>query len=334
MSSSIERFKRMTQRSGLNMKQKAETEARRYFRKYLNESPTAVEVQVTIPDEVSVTDSTRTVLVMITDITLNDQRALDEKYIHFDLDTEIDVGCYVKWRGKDWLLVFEETNSFDSHRTFIMKYCNQVFRFLYNGEVYNIPASVTNLTLYSDGLADGVYLSRADAKRNIKIGSNPITRMVDLGHRFMLTGKTVFRVTHIDNFSQPRVIACIILQTAIIPKDDLENNIAYNEVFDINNDEEEILHKQTPVGELEDDIYIEGSDKIFLGSEESYFSNKINTSWYFEEGEEAFTITSSGNGVCNVVATTQSKYIGYKGILSADVDGKVTQKEIVIKNYF
>lgn len=331
--SSIERFKRMTQRSGLNMKQKAETEARRTFRKYLEESPTAVEVQATIPDEVNVTDSTRTVLVMITDVTLNDQRALDEKYIHFELDTEIEVGCYVRWRGKDWLLAFEETNAFDSHRTFIMKYCNQVFRFLYNGEVYDIPSSVTNLTLYSDGLADGVYVSRADAKRNIKMGYNPITRMVDLGHRFMLTNKTVFRVTHIDNFSQPRVIACIVLQTAIIPKDDLENNIAYNETFDIENDTEETIPEETPVDVL-DGIFIEGSDKIFLGSEESYFSNKINTSWYFEEGEKAFTITSTGNGVCNVIATTQSKYIGHKGILYAEVDGEVTQKEIVIKNYF
>ena len=330
---SIKRFRRVSQRSGYSMKEKAEVEARRNFRKMLNETPSAERLQATVPDEVSVTENTRTILAMVNDIALNDQRTLDEKYIHVDIETNIEVGCYVKWRNVDWLLIFEEVNGFNTHRTFVMKRCNQIFRFMYNGEVYNIPVSATNLTLYSDGLADGVYVSRADAKRNIKFGLNPITKLVDLGHRIMLTNKTVFRVTHIDDFSQNGVMACIVLQTAIIPKDDLENNIAYNEFTVV---EEDVEEPKDEIVEMEDigQVHIEGSDYIYLGSEESYFSNINNTLWYFDEGEKAFTITTTGNGICNIVASTDSRYIGHKAILYAEVDGYITQKEIVVKNYF
>ena len=89
---SIKRFRRVSQRSGYSMKEKAEVEARRNFRKMLNETPSAERLQATVPDEVSVTENTRTILAMVNDIALNDQRTLDEKYIHVDIETNIEVG--------------------------------------------------------------------------------------------------------------------------------------------------------------------------------------------------------------------------------------------------
>lgn len=327
--SAVERFRRFAQRSGMDRKEKAENEARRNFRKLLRETPSAEEIQATVPDEVSVTSSTRTILAMVNDIALNDQRALDEKYIHVENDTDIDVGCYVRWREKNWLLTFEEVNGFDTHKTFVMKRCNQIFRFMYNDEIYDIPVSATNLTLYSDGLADGVYVSRADAKRNVKFGSNPITRMVDLGHRVMLTNKTVFRVTHMDDFSYNGLIGCIVLQTAIIPEDDLENNVAYNPNFIIgdNGDGDQ---------GTTDKLYVQGSDSIFLGSEEVYISNRVNIIWTLEDESGAFTMTSSSSNACNICVSTDSRYIGCKAMLIATTgDGsEMYHKEIVVKNYF
>ena len=206
---SLNRYKRRVQRSGETIKEKAVNEGIRNFRKTLMENPTAYEVQATIPDEVSVTRDTRFIMALITDVALNDQSALDDKYIHVDIEEDIDVGCYVKWKDINWILVYEEVNGFATHKKFVMKRCNQIFRYKQNDVIYDIPVSVTNLTLYSDGLADGKFLSRADAKRNIKMGSNPVTRSMDLGTRIMLTNKTVFRFTHIDNFSKEGLIACI-----------------------------------------------------------------------------------------------------------------------------
>lgn len=319
---SLSRFKRRAQRSGENRKEKAINEGIRNFRKVLNENPTCSEVQATVPDEVCITDSTRYIMAMITDVALNDKSALDDKYIHVDIEEDIDVGCYVKWQGINWLLVFQEVNGFPTHKTFVMKRCNQIFRFKQNGVIYDIPVSVTNLTLYSDGLADGKYLSRADAKRNIKFGSSPVTRSIDLGNRIMLTNKTVFRFTHIDNFSYEGLIACIGLQTTLIPQDDTENNIAYNPDS-----------MEDKIQDIPSSTEIDGEDYIYLGSEESYYIDAPNITWGL--GDDICKVESVNNGVCTISATKDSKYIGHIVTLYAK-NGKnlVAMKDITIKGYF
>ena len=81
---SIKRYIRKSQRSGETMKEKAVNEGRRNFTKILNENPTSFEIQATIPDEVCITSNSRYIMALITDVTLNDQRTMDEKYIHYD----------------------------------------------------------------------------------------------------------------------------------------------------------------------------------------------------------------------------------------------------------
>lgn len=319
---SLSRFKRRAQRSGENRKEKAINEGIRNFRKVLNENPTCCEVQATIPDEVCITNATRYIMAMITDVALNDKSALDDKYIHVDVEEDIDVGCYVKWQGINWLLVFQEVNGFPTHKTFVMKRCNQIFRLKQNDVIYDIPVSVTNLTLYSDGLADGKYLSRADAKRNIKFGSSPVTRNIDLGHRIMLTNKTVFRFTHIDNFSYEGLIACIAIQTALVPQDDTESNIAYNPSI-IEDESQDIPSSSS----------IDGEEYIYLGSEEAYCIDAPNITW--ELNDDICKVKSVENGVCRIYATKDSKYIGHTVTLYAkNGNNTVAMKDITIKGYF
>ena len=316
-------YKRRVKRSGEGYKKRAINEGIRNFSKTLGENPTAHEVQATVPDEVCITSDTRYLTALITDVALNDQRALDDKYIHVDVEENIDVGCYVKWQGINWLLVYQEVNGFQTHKTFVMKRCNQIFRFKQNGIIYDIPVSVTNLTLYSDGLADGKFLSRADAKRNIKYGSSPVTRSIDLGNRIMLTNKTVFRFTHIDNFSQEGLIASIGLQTAIVPLDDLENNIAYNpDMIEGDKTQEDI-----PISSE-----IEGEDYIYLGSDEMYFMDVPDVEWTLSD--DICSIKSVNNGVCTISATKDSKYIGYAVTLYAKYNDVTVMKDIIIKGYF
>ena len=318
---SIKRYIRKSQRSGATIKEKAVNEGRRNFTKILNENPTSFEIQATIPDEVCITSNTRYIMALITDVTLNDQRALDDKYIHVDFEENIDVGCYVKWQGINWLLVYQEVNGFPTHKTFVMKRCNQIFRFKQDDVIYDIPVSVTNLTLYSDGLADGKFLSRADAKRNIKFGSSPVTRNIDLGYRIMLTNKTVFRFTHIDSFSHEGLISSIGLQTAIVPLDDIENNIAYNPST-------EDIEKEEPVSVSS----ISGEAYLYLGTEEVYSIDSSSVKWSLSD--DVCTVRSDGNGVCTISAPKDSKYIGHVVTLYAKYNGTTLMKDIIIKGYF
>ena len=321
---SLNRFKRRAQRSGENRKEKSINEGIRNFRKTLRENPTCYEIQATVPDEISVTSSTRYIVALITDVTLNDQRALDDKYIHVDIEEDIDVGCYVRWQDINWLLVYQEVNGFATHKTFVMKRCNQMFRFKQNDIIYDIPVSVTNLTLYSDGLADGKFLSKADAKRNIKFGSSPLTRSIDLGNRIMLTNKTVFRFTHIDNFSQEGLITCIGLQTAITPLDDTENNIAHNPDMTKTDEVED-----TPSSSVE----IDGEEYIYLGGDSVYYIDNPDVVW--ELSDNICEVKSVDRGVCKVLATKDSKYIGHTTTLYAKYKNEtIAIKDITVKGYF
>ena len=145
---SISKFKRRVSRSGDTLKEKAENEISRNFKKLLKENPNCYEVQATQPNEVYVTEGSKTISVMINDIALNDKTAVDEKYIHVDKEENIDVGCYVKWRNLNWLLVFEEVNAINSHKTFVMKRCNQLFKFIYEDELYAATPDVVGKNVF------------------------------------------------------------------------------------------------------------------------------------------------------------------------------------------
>lgn len=145
--SSIANFKRRSQRSGITQKEKMVTELRRNFEKQVKESPSGYIVQATLPDDLNITSETRWMKCLINNVTLNDQRVLDEKYLHVFCDEDIEIGCYIYWQNAYWLLIFMEHNSIESHKTFTMRRCNQVIKHRYNNKVWDIPVSIENLTI-------------------------------------------------------------------------------------------------------------------------------------------------------------------------------------------
>lgn len=322
---SISKYKNRQQRKGGTLKDRVLNEGIHQFKTHLRNSPTAHSLQVTDVDEIEVTSKTKFIKCFITNVTLNDQRTMDEKYIHFDLEANVDIGCYVKWQGLDWLIVFREYNSANTHKTFVMKMCNQIFKYMYNDKIYNIPIVATNLTLYSDGMADGIYTSRPDAKRNIIMGDNPVTRLVDLGARIMLTNLTVFRVTHIDDFSHNGIKTMIIYQTTLIPEDNLKENVAYNPPHLPPSYEGQLL-------QCEDVIYIGGdldisiSDKYKGEVEWSCVSKNSSGALIYKDGKKA-----------TLRAISDSRHIGQEIIVEVyDLDNYevLDTKIITIKGFF
>ena len=213
-----------------------------------------------------------------------------------------------------------------------MRKCGQIFKYKYKGEVYPIPICISNLTLYSDGMADTVHTSIPDSKREIKFGLNDITKTIDLGTRFAVTNKTVFRITHINNFEHndgdtgtPGVVTAIGLQTAITSKDDMENNIAFNEdsyveEIDINPD------------------HIVGEDSLVIGSTSRYSTGRSGCIWRLREKYEFITIVKQDydKAFCDLKAMSNGRYVGKVAILELvnSVNGKVMEtKEVKIKGF-
>lgn len=296
----LERYKKRVGRGARSQKEFTIKEIERNFMQYLEDSPTAVSVPMTSPEEIGITKKTKRVLCAINDLTVNDKKAYDEKKVLVPNSVNVDVGCYFFWDNCYWIIIFKEHKTLNTYKKFIARRCNQIFKYKVNGVVYDIPVNVENLTMYSDGLADQKYTSQQDSKRMITFGSNPVTRTIKAGTRIMLTGKTVFRITHLNDFEYngaytgaEGIIKVLVLQTTLIEEDDLENNIAWNKIGD---------NVLTPPP-----FTICGDKKIMIGSKKTYVVNNMseNHKWvvidnnnvaeYLVNEDNSITITATRN---------------------------------------
>lgn len=304
----MSKYKKHRERFGLGgktPKEKRIIQLKLSFKKYQNETPTCQELQITDVGEAFITDSTKKVLVGITDISNNDTKQLDEKNLVVERDVNVDVGCYVRYDNSDWLIQFEEHKLMPTYRKFTMRKCNQIYVYKYKGVNYNIPISVENLTMYSDGQSDGRYFTFPDAKRHVWYGKNAITETIQIGARIMLTNRTVFKSTHINDFEYPGLIKNLVLQTALIHKDDLDENIAWNK--DENSDEM-----------IPGIIYGEGM--LYVTSTSEYkieHSGLVN--WVFDERDldNIVKIISIENNKCTLKSMGGMKTVGKQFTLIA-----------------
>lgn len=307
MTSILDNYKKRVGVGAKDAREYTVKEIERNFLEYLHTSPTCHEVKMTDPEEVEITDSTKTVLCSINDLTQNDKRALDEKKVLVPRETNVDVGCYFFWDNCYWIIIFKEHKTLETYKKFIARRCNQILNYKLNGKVYKIPISIENLTMYSDGLADLKYTSQQDSKRMFTFGSNPVTRTIIANTRVMLTGKTVFRVTHINDFEYNGaftgahgIIKTLVLQTTLIEGDDLKNNIAYNEG---------VSDAIKPVEKLS----IKGDSFIMTGGKRTYTMEGFDSatmSWKIKAKEGFATTTVNRDNSLSLQISSNVNYTG------------------------
>lgn len=274
------------------------------FEKYLNQSPTCIEVPISIPNQFPDLTKLNKELVSINDISNNDKKSLDEKKLLTRNSLNIGLGCYLYYDNSWWLVIFKESKTINSYQKYIIRRCNQIIKYKYSGKVYDIPVSILNMTLYANGLQSNVYTTRQDAKRDVWYGSNEITNSIDIKTRLMLTRKTVFEVTHVNDFEYPGLIKVLVNQVESFDTDDKDNNVAWNP-----NDKDnsfETTHK------------IQGNKFIYQGGKNTYKIDGLSTiEWLLKESSEYVTLINNSDGTCTIQASSLSQSIGTKVILIA-----------------
>lgn len=320
------RYKKKILNNTNTLREKETLELQWYFENVtLKTMPSVSHIQITDPDEYTITETTKYCDVILEDITNNDKKALDEKNMYTKISENIDVGCYIYFDNSFWLVIFKEHKTINDKKHFIVRRCNQFVNYKYKGKLYRIPVSIENLTMYSDGLADGVYISTEDAKRQIWFGNNPITRLLTVGTRVMLTHNTVFRITHINDFEfvgnetgSDGIIKALVLQTGVLKQDDLENNIAYNG--------EEI--EKAP--DIEEEFKIMGSDKIYMGSYDTYTINKKSILFYLE-GSPYARLEKIDDNTCRIRVASDSKCVGqFITLIAKDKDNNIIDRKRIL----
>lgn len=296
---------------GANTLRELETiRAKDDFDRYMKTSPSVKMRYVTDVDEPCITEKTKQVPIALVDFTENDAKALDEKIIYTYPDVNIDVGCYIRAEGFDWLVTFEEYDPLGIKKHFIIRRCNNFMTIPYKGELYKIPISIENLTMYSDGVADYIYLSYMDSKKQIWYGSNPVTRTITENFRILLTHRTAFRITHINDFEYVGLIKSLVLQTAMYDGDNTEINMADNTLYNKRNYLDDTLSPVSPVTNK-----IRGDGKFIVGEEKEflYSTSDINIPirWRLSD-YKAFEIKAQSDENVVISSKMDNALIGHK----------------------
>ena len=314
----MDSFRKRVGRGGVtSIKSRIVADARKNFERSLKNDPSAITTKITNVGEVNIAEDTRLVDCIINDYSKNDQKTYDEKIIYLRHSEEnIGIGSYVEFDGYIWLIIFREHRSANVYRSFIMRKCNQIIKYEYQGRVYDIPCIVKNLTQYSDGLQDIVYTSTPDARRSITYSDNFVTYNIKLGHRFLINKNNAYRVTHIqdfeyqDDYTESNGIAtCIAIHTSTLSDDDMDNNIAFN-------------------GET-------SNDTIMIGSNLSY--SMEGCTWYIEYTSDKVDYLNISNKEGNYTISIDMDFdlIGQTFKLKAlDFDGNVTSiKDVTVVGF-
>ena len=297
-------------------------EARKNFERSLKHDPSSIKTKITDVGEVNITDDTKIVSCIINDIANNDQKAYDEKTIYVRYDENIGIGSYVEFDNYIWLIIFKEHRSANAYKCFVMKKCNQIIKYKYKDEIYEIPCIVRNLTQYSDGLQDIVYTSVPDARRSITYSQNAITSNIDLGERFIINQGNAYRVTHIQDFeykdsydSKNGIATCIAVHTGLRGDDDVENNLAFNDNNSSKNNE----------------------DALIIGSSVTYRVDSDECVWEVEYTSSSTNYVNiiTDKGICRVAVDMNFNLIGETFKLKALSlnDDVIFEKDVTIIDF-
>jgi hypothetical protein len=327
----LHKFRRKIDIGGCSQADAETMELRENFNEMVDEKlvPTVHTVKYVSREKVGIDLEGININVNLEDTSENDQKSNDEKFVHFKYDLDVKSGDQIYWHDTWWILYHEERKTILANKTFTCKRCNFNYNIEINNVRYNFPVLLTNLTLYSDGMADQTYMSNQDGSRRITISDNEHSEFVRIGTRIMVSKNTVYEVCHIDDFSRHGVKDCMLKQVFISSKDDRDNLVAWNE---FNNDN------------IEEENMILGENVIRLGANEIYtFTTSVKDcrpEWIVEAEDNCVEIdtTYDNSQDCRKIrlkCKPDVKYLGTIVKITVIIDsGKSSTKEIRIGGMF
>lgn len=331
----LHKFRRKIDIGGCSQADAETMELRENFNEMVDEKlvPTVHTVKYVSREKVGIDLEGININVNLEDTSENDQKSNDEKFVHFKYDLDVKSGDQIYWHDTWWILYHEERKTILASKTFTCKRCNFNYNIEINNVKYNFPVLLTNLTLYSDGMADQTYMSNQDGSRRITISDNEHSKFVRIGTRIMASKDTVYEVCHIDDFSRHGVKDCMLKQVFISSKDDRDNLVAWNEFNnEFNNDN------------IEEENMILGENVIRLGANEIYtFTTSVKDcrpEWIVEAEDNCVEIdtTYDNSQDCRKIrlkCKPDVKYLGTIVKITVIIDsGKSSTKEIRIGGMF
>ena len=216
----------------------------------------------------------------------NVDRTTAQKRILFLPDTEIEVGSYISYREKTFLITeFQDDQDIAPYST--AKFCNQTLN--WKGLEKPIPCVAEDSAYNDKGEINLDYFSMVDGKLAIYVPVNEITNKIKQNMRFVFNHNSmmVFEIISIKNVTTPTIYKIVMKKVEYFEgKDDLENNIAYND---------DILDKDKPT--IEPSIGYEIVSSLGTFDIRQYGASTFTIMRDSEPDTEEWSITLDYNGV-------------------------------------
>lgn len=260
---SYQYYKNRVLRKGKTNQERIAYEKKRSFEEYLHNAPNAYTVKIDNAEQ----------LAVIQDVKFNDEN-YQEKYLLVPIDTEINVGSYVEWDEKHWIVVAKENETIKSHQSCKIRPCNNILTFQDKNNlntIHQLPCILTNKSSpYATGEDENKYFVLMDDKISITVPDNVITRQIELKKRFIFDHDklNVYEVTKIDTLTRKGLINFTMEQSQYdSSRDRLDLNIA---------DYIEPINPSEPPQEEGYTIVIEGKDRMAFMSQETFVAKIYN----------------------------------------------------------
>lgn len=235
----------------------------------------------------------------------NVDRTTAQKRIIFLPDTVIDVGSYIEYDNRYYLITeFQDENVLAPYST--AKFCIQTINF--KGLENPIPCACEDTAYNDKGEISVDYFSMVDGKIAIYVPVNKDTVKISQNMRFIFNHDkdAVFEVISMKNVSTPNIYKIVMKKVEYFEgKDDLENNIAYNEKF------------------------VDSGEDVPVVTDGYVISSSLNTFDIRQYSSPTFTVLKNGVADTDTWAIT----IGYNGVLTTHITvDSITANSIRIKN--
>jgi hypothetical protein len=161
------------------------------------------------------------------------ERFNDEKLMITKNDVNAQIGSYVSWDNKTWLITNQENRAIKTHKVFKINLCNNILVWQEpTGKVRSMPCFIKDEGLGQQDDSRKVPISVS--KRVVKMQWNNATSEIYQNQRFIFSKKHAFMATEIDDFTQPNlpyqqgVLTLKLERTQVMEADNLLANIAFN----------------------------------------------------------------------------------------------------------
>lgn len=231
-----------------------------------------------------------------------------KKVLFQDLKYLVRIGDYIEFDDNCWIVIDTDSNLRNSA---IVEKCNYTLKWIDKfNKIHKMPCYAENATFYSLGVKFE-DVNTPDLKLKITMPWNKKSKGLYLGQRFLFHKRSAYIITSLD-YTQASEQDCYgilsILMTqkgaSIHPKDDLENDLAYNGSFDYNLSikENDLILSKGDTLKLNPLLYVDGQ----LQNNDNYQFKWISSSEEIVNIDDNGLLTCVDNGIANITVMLKS----------------------------